>query len=107
MKASIASFAVVAASLAASSSLAAPSLGQQSQITFNNAGIAELKSALGELSSIKLDPGNVVQKGASWLKEHINDPRCESSWLERGGDAQGEKGVAIPSIRRWIEDILY
>ena len=80
MKSALAS--VVAASLAASS-LAAPSFGQ-SQLTFAADKIADIKASFGELSNIKLDPGNVVEKGASWLQSHINDPRCE---LDSVGDA--------------------
>lgn len=78
--------------LAATVAAAPPSLfnGQEHQLTFLSEHvldpIAQQAAAYLQESKALIDSltgpltsagGNVAEKGAAWIKEHINDPRCE------------------------------
>ena len=74
--------AVLAACLATGAAVsAAPSYQSQQQLTFLDP-VAEqaasfLKESKAYVDTISGSVGNVAQKGAKWINEHINDPRCE------------------------------
>lgn len=67
---------------------AAPSFeqySQQQQLTFLDPvaqqASAFLKESKALVESFTESVGNVADKGARWLQEHINDPRCEFARL--------------------------
>ena len=88
-----ASLIVTSALLAGSASLAAPAEGGgHHQLTFlgetmdsvgqEAAEFLRSSQKLVEQISTSSEGGNVVEKGAKWIKEHINDPRCRFRLLE-------------------------
>lgn len=75
--------AAVAAVLASTGAVsAAPSYQSQQQLTFldpvGEQAAAFLKESKAYVDALSGSVGNVAEKGAKWINEHINDPRCES-----------------------------
>lgn len=81
---------------------------QQHQLTFGS-GIT--KAATNDFDNLLADTkgltdvltgnyGNVVSKGAKWVKQHINDPRCEwSMQSENRGTHCTLKRLRVECIR--------
>lgn len=78
------STAAIVTALVASVAIAAPSFeqyAQQQQLTFldpvADQAAAFLKESKSLVESVSGSVGNVAEKGAKWIQEHMNDPRCE------------------------------
>jgi hypothetical protein len=101
--------AVIAALAAASSVTSAPSSsqGNGNQIAFLDPvaeqAAAFLKESKEIIDGLSGSVGNVADKGANWIKEHINDPRCKSTLRLLVG-VIGKAGLQAPSIVRSCND---
>lgn len=79
------STAAIVTALVAGSAIAAPSFeqySQQQQLAFLDPvaeqAAAFLKESKSYVENVSGSVGNVAEKGAKWIQEHINDPRCKS-----------------------------